>query len=393
MLGREPRVLLFAAAALDQVGQLLLIAALTASSSFLAIPSIEEISNHQIDWILFYSFVYPALGWLFGTYSILRWQRLSNRVLIFRVGLTVLVTLIVVAIVTLLFNIENSSWLLRPRPLILWLVFIFSWSSFVRILLRQGVESSSYKLFLIASDSEAKDIQRAWLRLPQRQQLIVLDLNADQLPEWLMRSNEFCYLALGSSWRLNHKARLIDQLNSLDPRYVQVISAAGLFERLQERIPPALLNDGWLTYDEMPWASPLAVQTQIKRTADVILALFLLLVTAPILLLSMFVIRLDDPGPSLYLQQRTGWMGSTFTVFKLRTMRVQPVNAAASWTSQDDKRITRFGQILRRTRIDELPQLINVLRGDMSLIGPRPERPVMEEILKKIFRFIGCDIG
>ena len=114
MLGREPRVLLFAAAALDQVGQLLLIAALTASSSFLAIPSIEEISNHQIDWILFYSFVYPALGWLFGTYSILRWQRLSNRVLIFRVGLTVLVTLIVVAIVTLLFNIENSSWLLRP---------------------------------------------------------------------------------------------------------------------------------------------------------------------------------------------------------------------------------------------------------------------------------------
>ena len=101
----------------------------------------------------------------------------------------------------------------------------------------------------------------------------------------------------------------------------------------------------------------------------------------------MFVIRLDDPGPSLYLQQRTGWMGSTFTVFKLRTMRVQPVNAAASWTSQDDKRITRFGQILRRTRIDELPQLINVLRGDMSLIGPRPERPVMEEILEKNIPF------
>ena len=80
-------------------------------------------------------------------------------------------------------------------------------------------------------------------------------------------------------------------------------------------------------------------------------------------------------------------MGSTFTVFKLRTMRVQPVNAAASWTSQDDKRITRFGQILRRTRIDELPQLINVLRGDMSLIGPRPERPVMEEILEKNIPF------
>ena len=146
------------------------------------------------------------MGWLLNI-STLRWQ-IINRVLIFRVGLTVLVTLIVVAIVTLLFNIENSSWLLRPRPLILWLVFIFSWSSFVRILLRQGFESSSYKLFLIASDSEAKDIQRAWLRLPQRQQLIVLDLNADQLPEWLMRSNEFCYLALGSSWRLNHKARL-----------------------------------------------------------------------------------------------------------------------------------------------------------------------------------------
>ena len=76
-------------------------------------------------------------------------------------------------------------------------------------------------------------------------------------------------------------------------------------------------------------------------------------------------------------------MGDPFTVRKLRTMRVQPLDAAASWTQQGDQRITRAGQVLRRLRIDELPQLLNVLSGDMSLIGPRPERPEMEEELER----------
>ena len=130
-----------------------------------------------------------------------------------------------------------------------------------------------------------------------------------------------------------------------------------------------------MTYDEMPWAAPFSFQTQLKRASDVVLASGLLLITSPLLLLAMAWIWLDDPGPVFYQQKRSGWMGDPFTVLKLRTMRVQPAHAAASWTQEGDQRITRAGKVLRRLRIDELPQLLNVLTGDMSLIGPRPERP------------------
>ena len=85
----------------------------------------------------------------------------------------------------------------------------------------------------------------------------------------------------------------------------------------------------------------------------------------------------------LYAQQRSGWRGRPFTLYKLRTMKVHSSNATVSWTQPGDKRITKVGIWLRRVRLDELPQLLNVLNGEMSLIGPRPERPELEEELEQ----------
>ena len=137
-----------------------------------------------------------------------------------------------------------------------------------------------------------------------------------------------------------------------------------------------------MAYDEMPWASPFSLQKQLKRAADLVVALSLLLLTSPLMLIAMALVWLDDTGPVFYRQQRSGWMRRPFIVLKLRTMRIQPADAAPSWTQDGDKRITRVGRFLRSLRIDELPQLINVLNGDMSLIGPRPERPEMEDELE-----------
>jgi len=94
------------------------------------------------------------------------------------------------------------------------------------------------------------------------------------------------------------------------------------------------------------------------------------------------LIWLEDRGPVFYLQERSGLMGRTFQVFKLRTMRQADPNAPATWTVVGDRRITRIGWLLRRLRLDELPQLLNVVRGEMSLIGPRPERPELEHALE-----------
>jgi len=113
-----------------------------------------------------------------------------------------------------------------------------------------------------------------------------------------------------------------------------------------------------------------------KRTIDFGLALFLLVLTSPVVFLAMLVIKLTSPGPSLYSQTRLGKGGKPFVILKLRTMTHQcETLTGACWCLPGDPRVTKLGRVLRKTHVDELPQLWNVLRGDMSLIGPRPERP------------------
>jgi lipopolysaccharide/colanic/teichoic acid biosynthesis glycosyltransferase len=147
---------------------------------------------------------------------------------------------------------------------------------------------------------------------------------------------------------------------------------------------PALLPDQALNLTEITWADELSVQRHLKRIADVFVALPLLLVTLPLILLAGLLIRLEDRGPIFFVQTRSGLMGRIFRVYKLRTMRVADPNEPASWTVSGDERITLVGWwFLRRTRLDELPQLCNVLKGDMSLIGPRPERPELEHELEE----------
>ena len=133
----------------------------------------------------------------------------------------------------------------------------------------------------------------------------------------------------------------------------------------------------------MPWNRLFSLERQLKRVADLLVSVVLLALTAPLLILAMFLIWLEDRGPVFYFQQRSGWLGRCFEVYKLRTMKVSPQNAKAVWTVPGDSRITRVGSWLRRLRIDELPQLVNVLKGDMSLIGPRPERPELERELEE----------
>lgn len=122
---------------------------------------------------------------------------------------------------------------------------------------------------------------------------------------------------------------------------------------------------------------------RFKRAVDVIVGLVML--TALIVLFPFIAILLkrDSPGPIFYRQRRIGKHGKAFVITKFRTMVVDAEASGSSYASANDPRITRFGMILRKSRFDELPQCLNVLRGDMSLIGPRPERPENEEMLEK----------
>ncbi len=109
-----------------------------------------------------------------------------------------------------------------------------------------------------------------------------------------------------------------------------------------------------------------------KRLFDVVLSAVALLFFLPVLLMAAIAIKLDSPGPVLFRQRRTGLSGQVFWIYKLRTMRVQEDGAEIKHAAKNDDRVTRVGALLRKTSVDELPQLINVLKGDMSMIGPRP---------------------
>jgi exopolysaccharide biosynthesis polyprenyl glycosylphosphotransferase len=128
------------------------------------------------------------------------------------------------------------------------------------------------------------------------------------------------------------------------------------------------------------------VQTLFNR----ILSAGVLIVTFPIILLTALAVKLTSPGPILYRQVRTGRDGVPFTVYKFRSMRVDAeAQTGAVWASKDDPRITKVGRIIRKLRFDELPQLFNSLKGDMSLVGPRPERPEFVKDLSREIPYYG----
>lgn len=135
------------------------------------------------------------------------------------------------------------------------------------------------------------------------------------------------------------------------------------------------------TAEQLPCAvtaSPVA-KDPLKRAMDVLVAGGALLFFAPLLALVAVLIKLESPGPVLFRQARGGLNGQAFTIFKFRSMRCQENGANVVQAKRDDDRITTIGRILRKTSIDELPQLLNVLRGDMSIVGPRPHALAHDE--------------
>ena len=127
---------------------------------------------------------------------------------------------------------------------------------------------------------------------------------------------------------------------------------------------------------------------KVKRILDFLISIFLLLLIIPICLITCLFIILESSGNPIYIQERVGINGQKFMIYKLRSMYIDAEKNGHQWASKDDKRITKVGNFIRRYRIDELPQIINIIKGDMAIIGPRPERPeFIKEFLKDIPNF------
>jgi len=162
---------------------------------------------------------------------------------------------------------------------------------------------------------------------------------------------------------------------------VKIESAVESFEKMSGRIWTDGLSSDWFIFaDGFP---PSMFYLKLKRGMDVVFAIILLILTAPLMIVVAAIIKLNSAGPVIFKQERVGYRGSAFILYKFRSMvHDAETTTGPIWARSEDDRATPIGSFLRKWRLDELPQMVNVLRGEMSFIGPRPERPYFVNILR-----------
>lgn len=164
---------------------------------------------------------------------------------------------------------------------------------------------------------------------------------------------------------------------------VEMVKGVGFLEELTGKLLVERVNPSWIIYS--PGFSIGRINNFFKRFFDMVLSLLGLVLASPLMMVSALIIKVESPGPIFYRQERVGERGAPFWIIKFRSMGQDAEKDGAVWASKNDCRVTKFGGFMRKVRIDELPQLWNVLKGEMSFVGPRPERPVfVKELAQKI---------
>jgi sugar transferase (PEP-CTERM system associated) len=175
--------------------------------------------------------------------------------------------------------------------------------------------------------------------------------------------------------------RLLRSALQCKMRGVRVYDMPTFYKKLTGKLPVEHLDDFWLVNTPIAGVMRNIYTTRIKAASDVLLSAAGLVLSSPVLLLSALAIRLESRGPVFFRQKRVGLNNRVFEVVKLRSMRADAEREGAVWAEKGDPRVTRVGRVIRKLRIDEIPQMWNVLRGEMSFVGPRPERPEFVSLL------------
>ncbi|WP_319204554.1 sugar transferase [uncultured Ilyobacter sp.] len=168
---------------------------------------------------------------------------------------------------------------------------------------------------------------------------------------------------------------------------VKVMTYNSFNEEIQGKVDVKSIDENWFLSGSGFTILHNTLQKRIKRLFDIILGILIALLTMPIMILSAVAIKLESPGEVLFKERRVGFGGREFTIIKFRSMRNDAEKDGAKWAEKNIPRVTKFGNFMRKTKIDELPQLWNVLNGDMSFIEPRPERQVFIDTVEKEIPF------
>jgi sugar transferase (PEP-CTERM system associated) len=288
-----------------------------------------------------------------------------------------LVWLVVILATRILFGLFNRREFMMHR------IFVLG-SGTRAAAVRQMAFHGSNQTFLVAGTFDP-GVDRSQLR--DSYETVTHDGEAEGEADWLdiVRRAHASEIVVAMDDR---RGLPVSQLLRCRVEGIHVIDYQTFCERETGRFDLDELRPSWLIFG--PGFARGILTDLIKRTFDIVVSSAFLLFTLPFTLIAAILIKLESKGPVLYSQERVGLHGKTFMVMKLRSMR-QDAEVAGNpqWAKVRDPRVTRVGAFIRLTRIDELPQLINVLRGDMSFVGPRPERPFFVDQLTRDIPFYG----
>lgn len=266
--------------------------------------------------------------------------------------------------------------------------------------MRHEIFLAPQKIFVIGSLEETEKLKE-WLKENEIKTIdfritAYLDINGEKFVDWKTRvqrpfsTQEKLYDLIQEHELVVYfpdqhldvrQARSLLRFGSESGSFIDFPTFCGI---LREAYPVDYINTEWLLRNSSFLWLKISFYLRFRQLLDFIGAFNLLLLTFPLWILAVIGIKISSPGPIFYTQERIGRFGRKFKIYKFRSMRIDAENSGPSFSQgSDDLRVTSFGKILRRTRIDELPQLINVLKGEMSLIGPRPEREHFEQQLMK----------
>lgn len=280
---------------------------------------------------------------------------------------------------------------ITPRLNLFLFLFIFSalgylWRDFFNRLLSGGLPRK--KILLIGSNETTNEVAEYLERNPQLGYRIVhwmregtRDPDLPRLPD-VIRAHRVNMIVVPAHVRQNARAtRLIYRHLAAG---LEVLDLASLYELIFQKIPLAELEEGWFLENI---AKEHLVYESFKRPAEALTSGCLGLALFPLMIVIALAIKFASRGPIFFSQRRIGQSGKIFSIHKFRTMREDAERMGPQWARADDPRNTAVGRILRRTHLDELPQLWNVFKGDLSFVGPRPERPEFVDILAKEIPF------
>ena len=318
--------------------------------------------------------IWTLLSYITGRYSFYRNLK-SNNIKLYKLFTNTIIVFLLTFSIDKTLIIFFDSWIPLGRDDGI-KIFIFTYLIQSIKFILENYSSKKIYIYLVGNNNQIEKFKNDFNFYIKSKKIIlneISDFDGDlhKLKTFLLLNNDYEKFYESYSYLINENS--------------EIINASDWCEKNLNRIPCEYLSNNDFNYSVSNYSQN--INWRIKRLGDIIISLFLLITTSPIIILFSILIKLEDNGPIFYKQYRTGLYGKKFIIVKLRSMKDNSEKNGAVWAKKNDPRVTKIGRILRQTRIDELPQLWPVFIGDMSLIGPRPERPEIEKYLIKEIPF------